>query len=606
MRKRQKQSMKETTKNKALNPVLVISATFMGLFVLWGAVSPDTLGTASGSALNWITERFGWFYMLLLSFFVLFGFILILSPFGRLKLGKKEDEPEFSYISWIGMLFAAGIGVGFVFFGVAEPVLNYLNPPPEYTAETRDAAEAGLRYAVYHWGLHAWGVFSVVGLTLAYVMYRKNRPALISSAFYPLLGNQVNGWAGRGIDILAVIATCAGVATTFGLSAMQISGGLSYISPIPNNIWTQLVIIAVVGVLFILSALVGIEKGIKRLTNLNLTLALILMMFVLFFGPTLYVLNSIVHTLGGYVSNFVSMATGTETFNNGDWLAGNTIFFWAWHMSWSPFVGMFIARISKGRTVREFMAGVLLVPTALALIWFSIFGGTALNFELEQGISSITNVAQTNEEVALFAMLGHLPMTTIMSILGLIVIFIFFITSADSATFVLGTMTDFGNDNPAFKLKVLWGALIAGTAGVLLLSSGSGGLDALQTAAITAALPFSFILLFMVLSVFIMMSRDFQFERRKRNTRRISSIKEEIREDMYAELKDEVSEEIKGDLRGNTYEEFKDEIRENVYDEFKEELRDEIYEEVRSELQEDGYEKVSDSKKDEEDRKDRK
>ncbi|TSB46685.1 BCCT family transporter [Alkalicoccobacillus porphyridii] len=543
-----------STENQGSNhskSVLYISTTVMGLLIFWGAFFPGVLASASGVALDWVIETFGWFYMLLLSAFVLIGLGLAVSPFGKIKLGKNEDEPEHSWLSWVGMLFASGLGVGFVFFGVAEPLLYYLDTPVGLQPETVQSAEAGLRYGVFHWGLHAWGAFSIVGLTLAYVQYRKNRPALISSAFYPLLGNRVNGWIGRMIDILAVIATCAGVATTFGLSALQISGGLSYVTALPNNIYVQLVVIAVVTILFIFSAVKGINKGIKRLSNINLVIAGFLLLFVLFTGPTLFILENFVSTLGGYVSSIVSMSLTMTPFSESEWLGTNTIFFWAWHMSWSPFIGLFIARISKGRTVREFMAGVLLVPTILAVIWFTTFGGSGLYFEM-YGNAGLASIVADEVEVAMFVLLEQLPLTALISGIAIILVLIFFVTSADSAAFVLGSMTSGGNLNPGFKLKVLWGALIAGTAAVLLIS-GEGGLDALQTAALTAALPFAFILIFMIIAVFIMMGRDHAYEKRKRRTQQLeyikSEVKDDLRDDLYEELKEEVYEEVKQEIQ---------------------------------------------------------
>ncbi|KKI85474.1 BCCT family transporter [Shouchella clausii] len=531
--------------------VLYASATGMTLFVLWGIVNPSHLGATAETALAWIIDNFGWFYMTIASIFILFGFIVAVTPFGKLRLGKDNDVPEHSFISWVGMLFAAGLGVGFVFFGVAEPILYYMDPPPGYSfhlpEESANAAAIGLRYGVFHWGLHAWGAFSVVGLTLAFVQYRKNRPALISSAFYPILGSKTDGWMGKTIDLLAVISTCAGVATTFGLSALQISGGISFLTPLSNSIPLQLAIIAVITCLFLFSAVAGINKGIKRLTNLNLVLAGILLLFVLFAGPTITLLESMVTTLGGYLSNVVSMSLTMTPFSNDEWLGSNTIFFWAWHMSWSPFVGLFIARISKGRTIREFIAGVLLVPTLMAVVWFCVFGGTALHIEIS-GLFPLAEIAQSEVELTLFYMLQNLPFTTISSILAVIVVGIFFVTSADSAAFVLGSMTSNGMLNPSFKLKMLWGVLIAGTASVLLIS-GDGGLDALQTAALTAALPFAIILVFMLFSIGMMIARDWRTEQRKARLAHDKALKQRLKEEAYEELRQDLSQEWRDELR---------------------------------------------------------
>ncbi|WP_077622237.1 BCCT family transporter [Sediminibacillus massiliensis] len=541
--------------------VLIISAILVALFVVWGAVSPKSLNTQANDALGWMIENFGWFYMLITAFFVLFVIVLAISPYGKLRLGKQEDRPEYSWYSWIGMLFAAGIGVGFVFWGVAEPVLYYLDPPDGYSPSTRESAIAGLRYGVYHWSLHPWAIFSIVGLTLAYVQFRKDKPALISSAFYPLIGNRVEGSLGKAIDILAVLATCTGVATTFGLSAMQITGGLSYISNIPNTAWTQIIIIAIVTVLFITSAAKGVNKGIKVLSNINLAVAALLLIFVIVVGPTLFIAESFVTTLGGYISNVVPMSLTMTPFSESEWLGTNTIFFWAWHISWAPFMGMFIARISRGRTIREFMAGVLIVPSTLALVWFTTFGGTALNLEMN-GPGGIGELVTGEVEIALFATLGELPLSAITNIISVILILIFFITSADSASYVLGAMTSRGSLEPLLSVKVLWGFLIAGTASVLLLSGG-GGLSALQTASIIAALPFAIIMSIMIISLFVMFGKDWKAEKQRRQENQFASVKEEIREEFLDEMKEEMYLEVKDDL----YEEIKDEMKEEILDE---------------------------------------
>ncbi|MFA1821074.1 BCCT family transporter [Virgibacillus oceani] len=539
----------EDTKNKQRTPpyVLYISAILIFLFVLWGAIFPGHLGESANTALNWVIETFGWFYLLIASGFVIFGIVVAISPFGKLRLGKENDRPEHSYVSWVGMLFAAGLGAGFVFFGVAEPVLYYLDPPSGVTPGTINAAETGLRYGIFHWGLHAWGAFSVVGLTLAYVQYRKDQPALISSAFYPLIGDKTKGWMGNLIDVLAVISTAAGVATTFGISALQMSGGVSYLTPLNNNIPLQLTIIAIITTLFFISAVKGINKGIKKLTNINLLLAGVLMIFVLVFGPTLTLFEGMVTSIGGYASNLISMSLTMSPFETDEWLGANTIFFWAWHISWSPFVGLFIARISKGRTIREFISGVLIVPSMLAVLWFSIFGGTALNIEME-GIFPLAEFASSDVELTLFAMLEQLPIGLISSILAVIVIALFFITSADSAAFVLGSMTSAGSLNPSFQIKILWGILMAGTASVLLISGG-GGLEALQTAALIAALPFALVLILMLISVSIMMGKDLQLAETKKQKKKDETLKQSFREETYEDLKQELQDEWREELR---------------------------------------------------------
>lgn len=538
-----------TKENKQHSPpyVLYISAILIFLFVLWGAIFPTHLGNSAGAALDWVIDSFGWYYMLIASGFVAFGIFVAISPFGNLRLGDEDDRPEHSFISWIGMLFAAGLGAGFVFFGVAEPVLYYMDVPSGIVPGTVEAAESGLRYGVFHWGLHAWGAFSIVGLTLAYVQYRKHQPALISSAFYPLIGDKTKGWLGHLIDILAVISTAAGVATTFGISALQMSGGISYLTPLNNSIPLQLTIIAIVTALFLISAVKGINKGIKRLTNTNLVLSSLLLLFVVSVGPTITLMESMVTSLGGYASNIIDMSLTMSPFQVDEWLGANTIFFWAWHISWSPFVGLFIARISKGRTIREFFAGVLLVPTLLAVIWFSTFGGTALNIEMD-GIFPLAEIAGSEVELTLFAMLEQLPLPLISSLIAVLVIALFFITSADSAAFVLSSMTSGGSLNPRFRLKIMWGLLMAGTASVLLISGG-GGLEALQTAALVAALPFAFVLILMIVSVSIMMSRDWSLAEQNKRKKRDDTLKQTLRQETYTELKEELTDEWRDELR---------------------------------------------------------
>lgn len=499
---------KKSRKSARLKPnmVLYISTSLIGLFVLWGVLSPATLNSNAETALEWMITNFGWFYMLITAFFVAFVIILAISPYGKIRLGKEHDEPEHSWISWIGMLFAAGIGVGFVFWGVAEPLLYYLDPPAGIEPGTNQAAFAGLRYGAYHWALHPWAIFSVVGLTLAYVQFKKDKPALISSAFYPFLGKHTEGPIGQSIDILAVLATCTGVATTFGLSAMQITGGLSYLTDLPNTVFVQIVVIFIVTIFFILSAARGINNGIKVLSNINIVVAGTLLVFVIVLGPTIFITESFVTTIGGYITNIIPMSLTLTPFSESGWLGNNTIFFWAWHISWAPFMGLFIARISKGRTIREFIFGVLIMPSILALIWFSAFGATALNIEIF-GAGGIAEIVSTDLELALFVMLAELPLSTVTSIISVALIFIFFITSADSASYVLGAMTSRGSLAPSMKIKVLWGLLIAGTASVLLIS-GDGGLDALQTASVIAALPFSIIMVGMIISLLYIIKKD--------------------------------------------------------------------------------------------------
>lgn len=565
---------KYTYETKGPSIVFFITAPLVLAFVLWGWLGPESLENASTAGLAFTLNNFGWFYMLSTAFFIAFVLFLAVSPFGKLRLGKDDERPEYNFFTWIGMLFAAGIGVGFVFWGVAEPVLYFSNPHPDFVgADEGVRATAGLRYGVFHWSLHPWAIFSLVAMTLAYVQFRKDQPALISSAFQPILGEKAFGPFGKGIDTLAVLATSTGVATTFGLSALQISGGFSYIfDGIQNNFATQFTIIGIITVLFIFSAATGVNKGIKILSTINLSIAALLLLFVIIVGPTLFIAQNFVTTIGGYLSNVLSMSLDLDPYGDGEWLGNNTIFFWAWHISWAPFMGIFIARISRGRTIREFVAGVLIVPSVLAALWFTAFGGTALSLILG-GNEMISDLVTESEEVALFATLGELPLAGIMSFLAIMLIIIFFITSADSASYVLGAMTSSGSLSPKLYIKIIWGFLIAGTASVLLYS---GGLEGLQTASIVAALPFAIIMVVMVFSLLIMMTKDLKVSKmrgRKKERRR-------VKDEVYGGMKENVlDDEIRDDL--------KDEVRDEIYDDMKEEVKEEVYEQVKEEVYED-------------------
>lgn len=557
--------------------VFTVSALIVALFVLWGVLFPSSLRNATDVGLAWMIKNFGWFYMLITALFIFFVIAIAFSPYGKIRLGKENDQPSYSLPTWIGMIFAAGIGVGFVFWGVAEPVLYYMEPPFGYQPGTNESAIAGLRYGAYHWALHPWSIYALVGMTLAFVQYRKGLPALISSAFYPVLGDRVYGWIGKTIDILAVIATCTGVATTFGMSAMQITGGLSHISSIPKTPFTQLIIISIVTVLFLFSAARGLDRGIKVLSNINLIIAGFLLLFVIVTGPTLFIAESFVTTLGGYIANVIPMAFTLTPFSDSEWLGKNTIFFWAWHISWAPFMGWFIARISRGRTIREFVAGVLIVPTLIAILWFTTFGGTGLYIELF-GNGGLYELIHSHVELALFSMLAELPFSAFMNVLAIVLIGIFFVTSADSASFVLASLTSNGTLNPSLNVKIVWGLLIAGSASVLLLSGG-GGLQALQTASIIAALPFAIILVFMAICIVVVLAKERKEEIYDRVSREVYM---EMKEDLY----DSVKKEVYNDVKEKMYDEMKDELYDDVIDKVHDDMKDDMKKEILDEIHE--------------------
>ena len=461
-------------------------------------MAPDNLAWVSGVIQRALLDTFGWFYLLSVSGFVLCSIFLIFSRYGRIPLGREGAKPEYPLVTWFAMLFCAGMGIGLVFWGVAEPSLHF-HDPPTGAGGTPEAARVALRYSFFHWGLHPWAVYTMVGLSLAYLQFRKETPGLISESCRPLLGRRIDGPTGTAIDILAVFATVFGVATSLGFGAMQISGGLSHLAGIPNTIVTQLLLIVVVTVLFMLSAQTGLQRGIKYLSNLNMVLALALLGFLFLLGPTKTLMNIFTSTLGSYLQQLPRMSFNLGPFEGGAWIQDWTLFYWAWWIAWAPFVGTFIARISKGRTVREFVLGVLLVPTLFCALWFSVFGGTAIALEMFENVGVHEVIEAQGREVALFTVLDHFPLGGLMSILAIFLIATFFITSADSATFVLGTFTTNGNLNPPNRVKFIWGVIQSLAAAVLLWS---GGLKGLQTASIIAAFPFAIVMILMIVSLF--------------------------------------------------------------------------------------------------------
>ncbi|TLS37692.1 glycine betaine uptake BCCT transporter [Pseudalkalibacillus caeni] len=480
-----------------LTKVFIFSVILTLIFIIWGVLSPDGLADSTAAIQNFIQIKFGWFYLLSATGFLIFAIYLIFSRFGKIKLGKDTDEPEYSTLTWFAMLFSAGMGIGLVFWGVAEPMYHFYGPPAGAPAETTESARLAFRYAFFHWGLHPWGIYTVVALALAYFKFRKGAPGIVSAVFYPILGERAKGPIGYVIDVIAVFATVIGVATSLGFGASQISGGISYLTNIENNIVTQLIIIAIVTVLYMLSASTGLSKGIKYLSNTNIVLAIGLMLFLLFAGPTNFIMDLFTTTLGSYIQNLPSMSLRMSPFEHSPWIQSWTIFYWAWWIAWAPFVGTFIARVSRGRTIREFVIGVLAVPTIFGALWFSVFGGSAISLDMAgKGIMDIIN--DQGMEVALFSVLEQFPFGTAMSVIAILLISTFFITSADSATFVLGMLTTNGSLNPNNSIKFTWGIIQSAAAAVLILS---GGLQALQTASIIAAFPFAIIIIGMIISL---------------------------------------------------------------------------------------------------------
>ncbi|RKD25982.1 glycine/betaine ABC transporter permease [Ammoniphilus oxalaticus] len=477
---------------KQVSSVFWVTLIVSILFVLWGAFFPDYLQAVMNTAQVFFLENFGWYYQLAATFFLLFALFLIFSPYGKIKLGKDDDKPDFSRPTWFAMLFSAGMGIGLVFFGVSEPISHYVDPPMG-AGGTPESVRLALRYTYLHWGFHAWGIYAVIALAIAYFKFRKGLPSLMSATLTPILGDRANGLIGKVVDMIAVFATIFGVAASLGLGAGQINSGISYLTGIPNSFGVQLIIIAAVTVLFLLSAATGVKRGIKYLSNANLGLAIVLFITFFILAPTVFLLNLFTTTFGEYIQNLLVMGTWLSLFNreSAAWLQNWTIFYWAWWIAWAPFVGTFIARVSKGRTVREFVIAVLVAPTLVCSFWFAVFGGTGIYMEHNLGIP----VSAQSLETALFYVYEHMPFTIVLVIVTLFLVSTFFITSADSATFVLGMQTTNGGLEPPNSVKFIWGIVLSASAAALLYS---GGLPGFQTTIIVSAFPLSIVLFMMV------------------------------------------------------------------------------------------------------------
>lgn len=480
------------------NVVFYVSLILSIAIVLWGIVAQENFSSFANSLLNFLTNNFGWSYLVSMFIFVVFALILAFSKYGNIRLGSDDSRPEYSTTSWFGMLFGAGMGIGLVFWGVAEPISHFVSPAPGIEAGTIEAANFAMKSSFMHWGFHPWANYSIIGLALAYFQFRKNKPGLISSIFIPLLGEEgVRGPVGKIIDILAVFATVAGVATSLGLGTLQINSGLNYLFNIPETKMVQILIIVVITILYIWTAVSGIDKGIKLLGDINLILAFGLLILTIVLGPTLKFINSFTNGLGLYINEFVSSSLHIEAFGDNSWLNSWTIFYWAWWIAWAPFVGTFIARISKGRTIREFIAGVILAPAVVSIIWFAAFGTMGLNLFDSIGLEGLASAAAV-PSTALFQVFNYYSLSTVLSLITVVLLCTFFVTSANSATFVLGMLTSNGDLNPSNKKQFIWGIVQALLATSLLLA---GGLEALQTASVAAAFPFIFVMLVSIVSL---------------------------------------------------------------------------------------------------------
>lgn len=480
------------------SPVMSIGAALLvAVFVLFTVLQPEHAGQLYGSAKDFISTKLAWYYIGLMSFFLFVAVWLIFSRYGNIRLGQDSDRPEFSNFSWFAMLFGAGIGIGVLFWSIAEPINHYQGNPLIGDAQkmTAAAAQVAMRISIFHWGLHGWGLFAMFGLMLCYFTYRKGLPLSIRSTLYPLLGERIYGPLGHAADLLAVFGTVFGIATSLGLGAQQMNAGLNYLLGFEISVSNQILLIAVISVIATASVLSGVNKGIRMLSELNMHLTILILALFVIFGPTAYLLGAFVTNIGDYLVHAVELGMWVDPDPKGQWQGWWTIFYWGWWIAWAPFVGMFIARISKGRTLREFVLGVLIAPTVLAAFWITMFGNSAIYIELFGG-GGVTAAVNEDITMALFKTIELMSLgqwlSLLMSAICTLMLVTYFVTSADSATLVICTLICMGNQHPPARYRIFWGLAIGAVAAVLLLA---GGLKALQTASIVAALPISFVAL---------------------------------------------------------------------------------------------------------------
>ncbi|MDQ0948098.1 choline/carnitine/betaine transport [Streptomyces phaeochromogenes] len=504
--------------------VFGVTAAITLAFVIWGSVATDSLKSASDTMLSGLIHNGGWAFMLAASGFVVFALWLAISRYGRIHLGAEGEEPEFKTVSWVAMMFSAGMGIGLMFYGVSEPLSHYTTPPPGTDpADSAERMQTAMATTLFHWTLHPWAIYAVVGLAIAYSTFRKRRRQTISAVFTPLIGEKhANGGVGRAIDVLAIIATVFGSAASLGLGALQIGSGfteLDWMDKVSDGL--LVVIIAVLTVAFVASAISGIEKGIQWLSNINMVLALVLAVFVFIAGPTVIVLDLLPTSVFSYLGDLPQLAGRTEASTGegvADWLGSWTVFYWAWWISWTPFVGMFIARISRGRTIRQFVGGVILVPSTVSLVWFAIFGGTAM--KLKEGGSL---GGESTPEGQLFGVLQEFPIATATSLLVMILVGIFFVSGADAASIVMGTLSQKGALEPGRFVVVFWGVVTGAVAAIMLLVGTEGNaLQGLQNLTILAAAPFVLVMIGMCISLMRDLRRDPVIVRREMGSEAVS------------------------------------------------------------------------------------
>ena len=481
-----------TKRSKTISPpVFYSSAVLIAILVMFAGIFPTTAQSFFGDLQSWIIENVSWFYILAVALILFSAMFLAFSRYGDIKLGPDHSQPDYKSTSWFAMLFSAGMGIGLMFFGVAEPVMHFIAPPVG-DPNTVEAAKEAMKLTFFHWGLHAWAIYAMVALILAFFAYRHGLPLTLRSALYPLIGERIYGPIGHAVDVFAIISTVLGIATSLGYGVLQINSGFNYLFDLPIGTNTQVILIIAITALATLSVATGLDKGIRILSELNLLLAVILLTLVLTLGPTALLLKSFVENTGGYLSEIVNKTFNLYAYNPTDWLGGWTLLYWGWWISWSPFVGMFIARVSRGRTIRQFLTGVLLVPTGFTFMWMTVFGNTSIYLIMKKGMTQLADTVNADSSLALFAFLEHFPFSTLLSMVAVCMVVLFFVTSADSGSLVIDMLASGGKTETPLWQRIFWASSTGVVAITLLLT---GGLAALQTLTIASALPFSVILL---------------------------------------------------------------------------------------------------------------
>ncbi len=505
-------------------PVFWPSTILLFLFISITLIVGSPMELVFSKIQQWISNNFGWFLIMAVNFYLFFTLYFAFSKFGKIRLGGKNAVPEFKRGSWFSMLFSAGMGIGILFWSVAEPISHFTSPP-HASPETMEAARESIKTTFLHWGLHAWAIYTLVGLALAFFSFNRDMPLAFRSIFYPLLGDKVYGWQGNLIDVMAVLATLFGLSTSLGLGVSQINAGLKHLFGLPENLLVQIMLISGITGITIFSVVSGLNRGVKKLSELNINLGLVLLVFILIAGPSIFILDFYTESIGNYLNNFFQKSFWTDSLEGTDWQNKWTIFYWAWWISWSPFVGMFIARISRGRTVREFVLSVLIVPTLLTFLWITAFGGSAIFFEINN-IASIAAEIEENIAISIYVLFDSLPLSGIVNMIAVLLVISFFVTSSDSGSMVVDTFTSGGKIKSPVTQRVFWAAMVGAVAAILLTG---GGLNALQTAAVTTGLPFAVVLIVMGVSLRKGLSQEQKKEDMKRKAQERESYKKLVK-----------------------------------------------------------------------------